>query len=165
MKKHRPDSVIGQLDLELREQVHEMLLSGEPYKKVKAMLAEADVRISIQSISEYYRRRLLPLKIARENRTAAELQKISSEGLNEATLCAIRSTVFELASSPSPNPKVLNTLFGLVLKAEKLGQDARKLKLLEAKAAEADKAKEVTQNKQLTDEEKRNRYKEIFGIK
>lgn len=162
MDKHRPDSTIGNLEPELREQVHELLLDGCGYRKVKELLAERGVKLSIQSISEYYRRHLLPAKIARENRTAAELQKISCEGLNEATLCAIRSTVFELASSPSPNPKTLNTLFGLVLKAEKLSQDARKLKLLEAKAAEADKAKEVTQSN-LTPEEKELRIKAIFG--
>lgn len=47
---------------------------------------------------------------------------------------------------------------------EKLKIERRKLALLEKKAAQADKAKGVLEDKELNEEEKRSRMKEIFGV-
>lgn len=129
MRKLRPDSTIGSLSPELKDQVDELLLSGAAYRKVQELLAEADIALSLTSISEYYQRQILPAKLARQNRTAQELNKIAANGLDEATLQAIRSTVFDLASAPGCNAKGINTLFSLVLKAEALKQDDRRLTL------------------------------------
>jgi len=46
----------------------------------------------------------------------------------------------------------------------KLSLSDRKVALLEKKAAQADQAKGILENKELTEEQKRNRMREVFGI-
>jgi hypothetical protein len=47
---------------------------------------------------------------------------------------------------------------------EKIDIQKRKVALLEKKAAQADQAKGILENKELTEEQKRNRMREVFGI-
>lgn len=164
MRKTRPDSTIGSLEPDLKDQVDELLLSGSSYRKVQELLAEAGIKLSLTSIGEYYQRQVLPAKIARQNRTAEELNKIAIEGIDDATMQALRLTVFDIAASPKPDAKTLNVLMGLVLKAESLKQDDRRLKLLEQRAAQADKAQATASDSKLTEEEKMQKIRAIFGM-
>lgn len=66
------------------------------------------------------------------------------------------------ANSPACDPKELSILVNLILKADQLDQDRRRLKILEAKAAQADAAKQVTQST-LTPEERDRKLRNIFG--
>ena len=163
LRKPRPDSVIGsQLPPIIKDDVDTMLLSGESYRKVQQRLEEDGIKLSQEAIRRYYHSQILPARLARQNKTAEELNKISVEGVDEATMRAIRSSALDLAASPSCDPKALNILVGLILKAEQLAQDKRRLKILEAKAAQADAAKQVTQST-LTPEERDRKLRNIFG--
>ena len=163
LRKPRPDSVIGsQLPPIIKDDVDTMLLSGESYRKVQQRLEEDGIKLSQEAIRRYYHSQILPARLARQNKTAEELNKISVEGVDEATMRAIRSAALDLAASPSCDPKALNILVGLILKAEQLAQDKRRLKILEAKAAQADAAKPVTQST-LTPEERDRKLRNIFG--
>lgn len=165
-RKIRKDSIIGNLAPDMRVTVDEMLSGGQcGLQDVVDYLAEHGERISLQSVSEYYRNHLKPQLIARSCRIAEGINEQSVDGLAEASIKMAQQQVFDLLAMPVPDAKTIKALMEIIFKAQSLDQSDRKLKLLEAKAAEADKAKEVTQNKQLTDEEKMNRYKEIFGIK
>lgn len=90
--------------------------------------------LSQEAIRRYYHSQILPARLARQNKTAEELNKISVDGVDEATMRAIRSAALDLAASPSCDPKALSILVNLILKAEQLEQDKRRLKMLEAKA-------------------------------
>ena len=163
LRKPRPDSVIGsQLPPIIKDDVDTMLLSGESYRKVQQRLEEDGIKLSQEAIRRYYHSQIVPARLARQNKTAEELNKISVEGVDEATMRAIRSAALDLAASPSCDPKALNILVGLILKAEQLAQDKRRLKILEAKAAQADAAKQVTQST-LTPEERDRKLRNIFG--
>ena len=163
LRKPRPDSVIGsQLPPIIKDDVDTMLLSGESYRKVQQRLEEDGIKLSQEAIRRYYHSQILPARLARQNKTAEERNKISVEGVDEATMRAIRSAALDLAASPSCDPKALNILVGLILKAEQLAQDKRRLKILEAKAAQADAAKQVTQST-LTPEERDRKLRNIFG--
>ena len=163
LRKPRPDSVIGsQLPPIIKDDVDTMLLSGESYRKVQQRLEEDGIKLSQEAIRRYYHSQILPARLARQNKTAEELNKISVEGVDEATMRAIRSAALDLAASPSCDPKALNILVGLILQAEQLAQDKRRLKILEAKAAQADSAKQVTQST-LTPEERDRKLRNIFG--
>lgn len=163
LRKPRPDSVIGsQLPPIIKDDVDTMLLSGESYRKVQQRLEEDGIKLSQEAIRRYYHSQILPARLARQNKTAEELNKISVEGVDEATMRAIRSAALDLAASPSCDPKALNILVGLILKAEQLAQDKRRLKILEAKAAQAAAAKQVTQST-LTPEERDRKLRNIFG--
>ena len=54
MRKPRPDSTIHYLPVELRLAVVDALAAYATLKDVQAILAEGGVRLSLQSISEYY---------------------------------------------------------------------------------------------------------------
>ncbi|PNC46089.1 hypothetical protein CXU14_02540 [Akkermansia muciniphila] len=152
----------SQLPPIIKDDVDTMLLSGESYRKVQQRLEEDGIKLSQEAIRRYYHSQILPARLARQNKTAEELNKISVEGVDEATMRAIRSAALDLAASPSCDPKALNILVGLILKAEQLAQDKRRLKILEAKAAQADAAKQVTQST-LTPEERDRKLRNIFG--
>lgn len=163
LRKPRPDSVIGsQLPPIIKDDVDAMLFSGASYKDVQERLAEDGVKLSREAIRRYYHSQILPARLARQNKTAEELNKISVDGVDEATMRAIRSAALDLAASPSCDPKALSILVNLILKAEQLEQDKRRLKMLEAKAAQADAARQVAQST-LTPEERDARMRSIFG--
>ena len=145
LRKPRPDSVIGsQLPPIIKDDVDAMLFSGASYKDVQERLAEDGVTLSQEAIRRYYHSQILPARLARQ------------------TMRAIRSAALDLAASPSCDPKALSILVNLILKAEQLEQDKRRLKMLEAKAAQADAARQVTQST-LTPEERDARMRSIFG--
>lgn len=62
MRKPRPDSTIHNLPEELRQAVDDALAANATLKDVQAILAEGGVRLSLQSISEYYKLHLLDRK-------------------------------------------------------------------------------------------------------
>lgn len=163
LRKPRPDSVIGsQLPPIIKDDVDTMLLSGESYRKVQQRLEEDGIKLSQEAIRRYYQSQILPIRLARQQKTAAELNKISVEGVDEATMRGIRCAAMDRANSPACDPKELSILVNLILKAEQLDQDRRRLKILEAKAAQADAAKQVTQST-LTPEERDRKLRAIFG--
>lgn len=162
--KPRPDSVIGsRIRPELRDEVDTMLLGGESYRAVQERLAEEGVKLSQEAIRRYYHGQILPVRLARQNKTALQLNRISVEGVDEATMRAIRSAALDLAASPSCDPKALSLLVNLILKSEQLEHDKRKLKMLEQKAAQADAAKAVAEAGQLSPEERDRKLRIIFG--
>lgn len=160
----RLDSKIGSLAPDLRDEVDEMLLSGESYAKVKQFLEQYGVSISQTSISQYWTIHLQPAKWERQARTAAALDKIEDDALDTATLLAIKNQVYDLSTKSKFNVKDVKILFDLLLKAEKLSQDSRKLKLLEQKAAQADAAKATLENDAMTEEEKIRQIRFHFGL-
>lgn len=162
-RKLRPDSTLGSLAPALRAEVDEMLLMGTSYAQVQSWLKDHGVELSKTSIAQYYQSQIVPIKLVRQRHVAADINKINCDNLDEATANAVRSVVFDLATSPTTDVKALNTLFNLVLKSRKLGLDDRKLRLLEEKAVQADKAKDVAKSA-LSAEEKADRIKSIFGL-
>lgn len=136
-RKIRPDSKIGNLPVDIKDEVDELLLSGESYRKVKKFLEDYGTSISETSIGQYWTNHLQPAKWARQTKTAAALDKIEDTALDAATLMAIKQQVYEMASRANFDTKSVKTLYELILKTEKLSHDSRKLKLLEQKAAEA----------------------------
>lgn len=148
-KKIRPDSVIGSLDPDVKAEVDEMLLTGSTYKKIQEVLADGGIALSQTSIAQYYQTHLLPSKIAMQNATAKELAMLDTDGLDGATISAIKSAVFDLAGRPNCDAKKLTSLFSMVLKAEQLKQDDRRIKLLEDKAAKYDLLQAELQKKDI----------------
>lgn len=147
MKKLRADSTFARLKPEQLEAVEELLLGGASYAEVQAHLATLGQTCSQTAISEYYHNHVLPRHWARKARVAEQLGGIASDGLDEATLAAVRQTTFELAVTPGVDPKHLKMLYDLVLKAQAQRMDERKLKLLEQRAAAADEAKAALERK------------------
>lgn len=129
-RKPRPDSVIGsRIKPELRDEIDTMLLSGGSYRDVQDKLESAGVKISIEAIRRYYHGQILPIRLARQNKTAEQINKLDNKGLDEAALRAVRSTVFDLASAPGSDPKTLKTLFDIVQGYTKTKLETARLQL------------------------------------
>lgn len=146
MKKLRHDSVAAQLPPHLKEAVDEMFFGGTSYKEVQKRVAGDGIRWSLTSIAQYYHNHIQPLMTTRRKELAAKLNKMNAEGLDEAALQAVRMTVFDLASAPGSDPKTLKILMDLVIRAQQVKLDERRLTLLEERAEEAKRLAEDALN-------------------
>lgn len=133
MRKLRPDSTIGNLPPYLKDEVDEMLLTGQPYRAIQERLVEDGIKLSITSISEYYKSQIYPAKLARQNRTVEALKKISLDGMDEATMQALRERLFELAMMPGGDVQSLKIIAGILKDADKVRQDEARLKMEQEK--------------------------------
>ena len=130
MRKPRPDSTIHGLPADLKQDVDDALTAGTSLKDVQAILAEADVKLSQQSISEYYKRHLLHRIWAAEDHNAAQLAKIKRGNVTEATHAAVLQTCYEAITRPGKkSAEELQRLYGMVLAGEKARMDVERLKM------------------------------------
>ena len=164
MKKLRPDSTFARLTPEQLAEVDDALLSNASYESVREMLAEWGHKVAQQNVAEYYHRHLAPQKWARQARVAQELREIPAEGVDDATLLAVRQATLELALTPGSDPKALRMLYDLVLKAQAQQLDERRLALMEAKARKAEEAEAAAKDEALTEEERQAKVLAIFGM-
>ena len=125
---------------------------------------EHGVTISQQALSMYYRRRVLPEKWRHMEAIAAELNRVGGEHVAAAAGQAVAQKVFEWATDEQADPKLLATFYKLMLDTQAQQMDARKLAMLERKAAAADAAEAAAKDANLTPEERMIRIREIFGM-
>lgn len=142
------------------------------YKDARARLAEQfGVFVKSDStVSDFYHSYALPWKYARSRGVAEEFEQLAEGKFEAAALKRMKQLFFETASAPGADLKALKTFAKILgdshrhaLNQERLELDKRKVKILEAKAAQADAAREVTADSELTPEQKLARYKQIFG--
>lgn len=160
--KLRPDSTFSRIPDELRDEVNAALLDGaHSYADVREILANAGVKLSIQQIGEYYRRHLLQEKWRTQEKTAAVLESCQAENVDAATHLAVKQATFELATAPQADPAAIAKMYSLLLKANQLDIDRRKLEMMEAREA---RLKETVTDNTMTTEEKQTRIRELFGL-
>lgn len=163
MKKLRKDSKFTALSEEQRVELG-LYLEAHTLEEAQQWLAERGVRVSTQSISEYYRLHVLPCKWQRMAKTAAVLNKVEGESVTDAAHRAVAQRVFELSTDPQADPELLAKFYKLMNDGQATAQSERKLRLLEAKAAAADSAAAAIRDNTLSPAEKEARIKEIFGL-
>mgnify|MGYP006995768633 CR=1 FL=1 len=130
MRKPRPDSTIHNLPEDLRQAVDDALTANASLKDVQAILADGGVKLSLQSISEYYKLHLLPRIWAAEDHNAAQLAKIKRGNVTEATHAAVLQTCYEAITRPGKkSAEELQRLYGMVLAGEKARMDVERLKM------------------------------------
>lgn len=164
MKKLRADSTFSRLAPEELAEVDDMLLSGCRYEDVRGWLNERGYTCSQTSVADYYHNHVLPRKWARQQGIARALDAVDTQGLDEVTLDAVRARAMELAITPGAEVKHINTLFGLVLKAQAQRLEERRVTLLERKAAAADEAAAAAADESLSAEERLEQVRRIFGM-
>lgn len=164
-KKLRPGK-LSQLPPEARAALDARLRGQQDTLEGIAAWLEAEhgVTISPQALSMYYRRRVLPEKWRHMEAIAAELNRVGGEHVAAAAGQAVAQKVFEWATDEQADPKLLATFYKLMLDTQAQQMDARKLAMLERKAAAADAAEAAAQDSALTPEERVQRIREIFGM-
>lgn len=147
MAKLRSDSTFARLPADVKERVDDMLMCYAGLQDVQTYLDTEGVAVSQTAIANYYQTHLLPIIHQRTNGTAELINQIEQGDLDDASFKTAKQRLFELMTTPGANPKVIKLYSDIVLKATALQQDARKIALLEAKAAAADAAKEALERK------------------
>ena len=174
MRKPRSDSKLRTLPpsqlLKLREWLGvESLAYDEVITRVRD---EFGVSTSRAALSEFYSADVVPWKYARAHGVADDFAKLADGKFDEATRKRVQQLAFEIATSPHPDiealsalSKILGDTAKLKLQEQKLTHEARRIAVIEKKAAQADAAKEVTKAVDLTPEQRDEKLKEIFGLK
>lgn len=162
MKKPRSDSKLDALTVDQQRQLCDWLLSGLSYKVVKKLVHEEfAVDTSSAALSSFYqdycgaeliRRRKLAVTVSQQ--VATEAAKLPGQ-FDAAAIDLLQQKAFELASAPQADPKSVQQIFGLVLKARdqslkesQIALALRRVELLEANAAAAkQKLEALTTNK------------------
>lgn len=166
MKKLRSDSKFARLTEDARDELAELMLSGKSSLEDIAawMREEHGISVSCQSISEYYRRHVLPTKWRRMNRVAAALNRVDDKVVTDAAHRAVAQRVFDLSTDPAADPHLLSEFYKLMLAGQRQAVDERKLSLLEARARAADEAEAAIHDTSLTPEEREKAIRQIFGL-
>ena len=164
-KKLRADSKFALLTEEQRGELADLMLSGQATQRdALDWLAGHGVTVSAQSLSEYYRNRVLPLRYERMIAAAATLNKLRSAEVASATHEAVAQRAFQLATEQEMDPKLLATFYTLMLQGQQSDREERKLRLAEERARKADEAEAAAKDSTLTPEQKAERIKAIFGL-
>lgn len=164
-KKLRADSKFALLSEEQRGELADLMLSGQATQRdALEWLAGHGVKVSAQSLSEYYRNRVLPLRFERMIAAAGVLNKLRSAEVASATHEAVAQRAFQLATEQEMDPKLLATFYTLMLQGQQSDREERKLRLAEDRARKADEAEAAAKDSTLTPEQKAERIKAIFGL-
>lgn len=163
-KKLRKDSRLHKLTVEERAELDNLLIAGKlTLDEGVAWLAAHGVTLTEQSLSDYYRLHVLPRYHAHMDSVARVLNGISTENVTEGAHRAVAQRVFELATDPQAEPKLLIEFYKLLLKAASNDQSDRKLAMMEERERAA-MAALSTPEEEETPEQQLAKVKGIFGM-
>lgn len=167
-RKHRADSNLKTLPEEQQSEIITRLnAKGGSYKAVCEWLrAEWDVATSIGALSEFYSWHQLRTQVKEaesDTQTLQELLSASEFGLSAQQVQEAGNLMFVMRATKQQDAKSYVAMAKLLLQKQKLDVEARKVALLEAKAAKADAADGIAKDGTLSKEDKQKRIFEIFG--
>jgi hypothetical protein len=175
-KKPRSDSKLAALNPEQKALLRTWLIDENlSYRDAKARLHDDfNITTSEGALSQFYATECFALRSSEAKefaeRVVEELTE-SGEKFDEATLALIKQKAFERAYAKNGNidelatlAKILGDSAKLKLKEKDQALAERRISILEKKAALADKAKDITSNSELSDEEKAAQMRGLFGM-
>lgn len=172
-KKPRSDSKLNSLPLEQKELLVDWLVEENlSYKDaVERVEDEFGVSTSTGAMSTFYSTACWQVKIERSRELADSLGDAGETDEFEAqAMKAVRQKFFELSLGSQVNLKDLKALAKIIgdskalqIRVKDLEIKERRIELLEKKAAMADQAEGIM-GSQLTEEEKAQRMRQLFGM-
>jgi hypothetical protein len=178
MKKPRSDSKLDYLSEEQQQKLCEWLLTpGLTYERVRSMMREDPpdgfgVHTNTAALSQFYQRYVSAYIIQRRAQAVGvakevgEALKKTPGNFSPATIDALEQKAFELANSPLIDPRSINNIFTLVLKAREQSLKERdidiKLRRLEMLEKQTNEAKATASDSKLNAAQKAERIREIF---
>lgn len=173
--KPRSDSKLAALTPQQKAQLRTWLVDeNKGYAEVQALLRDDfNVRVGITAIRRFYASDCFSLRSS-EAKEFAELVvqelKTSGQSFDTATLALVKQKAFERAYAKNGDieelaqlAKIIGDSAKLELKRRDQQLTERRIVILEQKAAQADAAKKVADNSELSEAEQLARYKAIFG--
>lgn len=167
-RKQRSDATLKTLPEVVQEQLF-ALLRTESYAKARTIAREKwDVETSAAALSEFFRwyptTRRLEVAQSTADQVEKTLRALGDVNLDDAKIQKAVQAVFEAEALRKGDSETYIGLANIRLKREAGERDDRRIKLLETKAAQADQAEGVVKDGQLTDAEKAQRLRGIFGM-
>jgi len=175
-RKRRSDHKLSKLNPEQKTLLRTWLVDENlSYEKAQErLMADFNLHISTGALSDFYATECFSLRSSQAKHFAENIvSELTESGSNydAATMALIKQKAFERAYARDGNVDELATLAKIIgdsakLKLKERDQQLteRRIILLEAKAALADKATEIAGNEQLTEEEKGKRLRSLFGM-
>lgn len=122
--------------------------------------------VSKSAVGNFYQWLALKRRMdaASERALQAKLELAKDPDITPDAIERVGQTIFAAEALESGNIDGYVALAKLRLAGRKMDMDDRKLALLEAKAAKADTATDITNNSDLTEEEKAARIKQLFRM-
>ena len=165
-KKPRGDSRLKTLPPAVQAELFTQCQGKGGYDAARAwLLAEHNVKTSAGSLSNFFG--WYPFSLSATASYAqqfeAELKKLPALREDAAQLSQLSQLGFEMLAMRTNDLEGYATLKKIRLKEHEQSLTERRVALLEAKAKQADEAKQITDNAELSDAEKLARYKAIFG--
>lgn len=168
--KPRSDAKLLNLPEEQQAQLADWLLSGMPYHVARATVEkEFGVKVALSAFTQFWSEVCAGAYIQRRARAVGLADEVAEQvtrtpgQFDKATVDALRQKAFELSVSPQTDPKDVKAIFTLLLKSRDQDIAERRVALLEQKAAQADRVKEVVEGPQ-TPEQKQAAIRQIFGM-
>lgn len=166
-RKARGDSKLDSLPPARLAELVQGLLCGWSYMQATDWLqVECGLSVSLSAFTPFYQRHVEP--VLRERKqfaalTARTLAKMAreTEAFDAAAIAELKEYAYRLIRDPNSDPEDARKWMETLIKAQAGSRDDRKLAILEAKAAQADAAKDVL-GTSLTPEEQNRRLREIL---
>lgn len=142
-------------------------LYSRPYSLVAEMVEEQfGISTSAAALSGFWKRFSGPWLLERMRRSSAAARTLAKEldrqSVAEATRDMTAQLAFEMLSNPEGDPNLAVKLIKALLMTQRQELDERKVTLLEAKARQADEAREVLGSSSLSQEEQNRRLRDIL---
>ncbi|HSI13395.1 MAG TPA: hypothetical protein VK961_15195 [Chthoniobacter sp.] len=167
-RKQRSDATLKTLPEVVQEQLF-ALLRTESYANVRVAVREKwDVETSAAALSEFFRWYPTTRRLEAAQSTADQVEKtlrtLGDVNLDDAKIQKAVQAVFEAEALRKGDSETYIGLANIRLKREAGARDDRRIKLLEKRAALADQAEGIVGDKELTEAEKAQRLRGLFGM-
>jgi len=172
-RKRRADAFEKRLTEEQFVELRDGLLGQWTYTSALQWLAdECGVSSSLAALSGFWEHYCAPVLKERRQMAVLKAEEITraaeSDGVDfgAAGMERLRQLTFEflLQDGADVDSKAVARLMKIVLADKALGHDARKLAILEKKAAALEEAEKIVTDATTTDSEKAVKVRELFGI-
>ncbi|MBI5693655.1 MAG: hypothetical protein HZC55_26560 [Verrucomicrobia bacterium] len=172
-RKPRGDSKLDALSPAQQERLAEWLtIENLTYAEALVRVREEfGVSTSRSALHGFFTRVAAPWKYAQARGEAETFAGLMEGQFDAATIKKAKQLAFDAVAGPRPDLKSARTLLKIIgdtakqqLAERRLELDTRKVTLLEAKAALADRAKGISDNSALTPEEKAAQLRALFGM-
>ena len=167
LRKARGDSKLDTLEPDaLRDLVQGMLCGWSYTQALDWLWVEHSVSVALSAFTPFYKRHVEPVLRERKQFAALSAKTLAdmareTEAFDAAAIGELKEYAYRLIRDPNSEPEDARKWMETLIKAQAGQRDARKLAVLEAKAAQADQAKDVL-GTQLTPEEQNRRLREIL---
>lgn len=176
-RKPRSDAKLMALDPEDELRLLQWICTpGCSYLQVRALCAKSraegglEIKTSVGALSAFWQARgpEYLIRRRREARTLADAVAGEAAGAevrwDDATIDLLRQQAFALAQNPNVDPGDVKKIFGLVLKARDQDLQARKVAILEKRAALADQAETITRDASLSPADREAKMRQLFSL-